>query len=35
MDQEIGGVKLNTMGIHIDKLTKEQVMYNDDFSAGT
>ncbi|MDD5361010.1 MAG: adenosylhomocysteinase [Ignavibacteria bacterium] len=35
MDQEIAGVKLSTMGIKIDRLTKEQIMYNDDFSAGT
>jgi adenosylhomocysteinase len=35
MDQEIAGVKLATMGLKLDKLTKEQIMYNDDFSAGT
>jgi len=35
MDQEIGGLKLATMGLKIDKLTKEQISYNDDFSAGT
>jgi len=35
MDQDIAGVKLSTMGLKIDKLTKEQIMYNDDFSAGT
>ena len=35
MDQEIGGLKLATMGLKIDKLTKEQIIYNDDFSAGT
>ena len=34
-DQEIAGVKLATMGYKIDKLTKEQVKYNDDYSAGT
>jgi len=34
-DQEIAGVKLATMGYRIDKLTKEQVKYNDDYSAGT
>jgi len=28
-------VKLATMGYKIDKLTKEQVKYNDDYSAGT
>lgn len=35
MDQEIAGVKLGTMGLKIDKLTKEQIKYSDDFSAGT
>jgi len=35
MDQEIAGVKLTTMGLKIDKLTKEQITYNDDFTAGT
>lgn len=35
MDQEIAGVKLSTMGLKIDKLTKDQIKYNDDFSAGT
>jgi adenosylhomocysteinase len=34
-DQEIAGVKLATMGYKIDTLTKEQVKYNDDYSAGT
>jgi len=34
-DQEIAGVKLATMGSKIDTLTKEQVKYNDDYSAGT
>jgi len=34
-DQEIAGVKLATMGYKIDKLTEEQVKYNDDYSAGT
>jgi len=34
-DQEIAGVKLATMGYKIDKLTKEQEKYNDDYSAGT
>ena len=34
-DQEIAGVKLATMGYKIDKLTKEQVHYNEDYSAGT
>lgn len=34
-DQEIAGVKLATMGLKIDKLTKEQAKYADDYSAGT
>ncbi len=34
-DQEIAGVKLRTMGYKIDSLTKEQVKYIDDYSAGT
>jgi adenosylhomocysteinase len=34
-DQEIAGVKLRTMGLGIDKLTKEQVKYMTDYSAGT
>ena len=34
-DQEIAGVKLRTMGYAIDKLTKEQAKYIDDYSAGT
>ncbi len=34
-DQEIAGIKLETMGFKIDKLTREQKKYIDDFSAGT
>jgi adenosylhomocysteinase len=34
-DQEIAGIKLKTMGYKIDKLTKEQAAYLDDYSAGT
>ena len=34
-DQEIAGIKLKTMGFKIDKLTKEQKIYMDDYSAGT
>ncbi|MCI0707793.1 MAG: adenosylhomocysteinase [Ignavibacteriae bacterium] len=34
-DQEIAHVKLKTMGIAIDTLTKEQVKYLTDYSAGT
>lgn len=34
-DQEIAGVKLETMGIGIDTLTEEQIAYARDYSAGT
>ena len=34
-DQEIASVKLNTMYAKIDKLTKEQEVYLNDYSAGT
>jgi adenosylhomocysteinase len=34
-DQEIAGVKLSTQGLKIDTLTPEQVVYMDDYSAGT
>ena len=34
-DQDIASVKLKTMGINIDKLSKEQQVYTKDFSAGT
>jgi len=34
-DQEIGGIKLRTMGYRIDKLTPEQVKYQSDYSEGT
>jgi adenosylhomocysteinase len=34
-DQEIARVKLATSGIKIDRLTPEQVTYNEDYSAGT
>ena len=34
-DQDIAIVKLTTMGYKLDKLTKEQIIYNDDYSAGT
>jgi adenosylhomocysteinase len=34
-DQEIANVKLATQGLSIDKLTPEQVKYQDDYSAGT
>ena len=34
-DQEIARVKLKTMGIKIDTLTKEQIKYMSDYSAGT
>ena len=35
LDQEIAGIKLETMGISIDALTDEQVTYATDYSAGT
>lgn len=34
-DQEIAGVKLQTMGLRVDKLTSEQIKYMSDYSAGT
>ncbi len=34
-DQEIAGVKLKTMGMKLDKLTREQEIYMTDYSAGT
>ncbi|MBS3946131.1 MAG: adenosylhomocysteinase [Melioribacter sp.] len=34
-DQEIAQIKLKTMGYKIDKLSKEQVKYMNDYSAGT
>ena len=34
-DQEIGRVKLSTQGFKIDKLTKDQERYMNDYSAGT
>jgi len=34
-DQEIAGVKLQTMGLNIDKLTEEQMSYSMDYAAGT
>lgn len=34
-DQEIAMIKLKTMGYKIDKLTREQVKYINDYSAGT
>ena len=35
LDQEIGRIKLDTMGIKIDALTEEQEVYATDYSAGT
>lgn len=35
LDQEIARVKLDTMGIQIDRLTEEQADYATDYSAGT
>ena len=34
-DEEIATLKLATLGLHIDKLTPEQVAYQTDYSAGT
>ena len=35
LDQEIGRIKLETMGIQIDALSDEQVAYATDYAAGT
>jgi adenosylhomocysteinase len=34
-DQELAQLKLETMGMAIDKLTAEQITYAADYSAGT
>jgi adenosylhomocysteinase len=34
-DEQIATLKLATLGLHIDKLTPEQVAYQTDYSAGT
>ena len=34
-DQELARIKLGTQGVGIDKLTAEQVKYQDDYAAGT
>lgn len=34
-DQEIAGVKLQTMGLKVDRLTPAQVKYMSDYSSGT
>lgn len=34
-DQEIGALKLETMGIHIDTLTEDQKAYIEDYAQGT
>lgn len=34
-DQELAGLKLQTMGLAIDKLTQEQIDYASDYAAGT
>lgn len=34
-DQEIAGVKLETMGVRLDRLTPEQIAYRDSYSEGT
>ena len=35
LDQEIAGIKLETMGLSIDSLSEEQAAYATDYSAGT
>ena len=35
LDQEIAGIKLETMGLEIDTLSNEQIEYATDYSAGT
>ena len=35
LDQEIAGIKLESMGIQIDELTAEQIAYATDYSQGT
>ncbi len=35
LDQHIGRIKLETMGLGIDSLTDEQVAYETDYAAGT
>ncbi len=35
LDQEIAGLKLETMGLSIDSLSEEQITYATDYSAGT
>ncbi len=34
-DQELARLKLETMGIKIDALTNDQIIYRDDYTAGT
>ena len=34
-DEEIGALKLKTLGLEIDTLTEEQIAYASDYSAGT
>ena len=34
-DEELASRKLRTMGMAMDKLTEEQILYRDDYSAGT
>lgn len=35
LDQEIAGIKLESMGVSIDELTAEQIAYATDYSQGT
>ena len=34
-DEELARLKLRTMGIEVDSLTEEQLIYRDDYTAGT
>jgi adenosylhomocysteinase len=34
-DQEIAGIKLESLDAGLDVLTAEQIAYNDDYAAGT
>ena len=34
-DQEIATLKLETMGLHMDALTEEQIRYQTDYASGT
>ena len=34
-DQELAGLKLRTLGVEVDRLTPEQIRYQDDYASGT